>query len=1124
MAGEIETKSPNGVATRDLWTTPEEWAESPEFQEMLAREFPEDAESWTDPVSRRHFMTIMGASIALAGLAGCSPRPASQRNIVPYTKQPEGLIAGVPLWFASTTVLGGVGAGVLVKSYEGRPIKIEGNPNHPGSGDGTPRQPGSSGGTDIFTQAAVLGLYDPDRSQTVSNQGASRTWEQAIASLRIALDKLKDKDGGGIRIVTESITSPTLADSIGKFRKKYPKAGWVQFEPLTRDNVREGAVRALGDAYATTCKFGAAKVVLALDCDFLTGLPGSVRYARDFMKTRRVRKHHPEDGGDVAKMSRLYAVESMLTPTGSVADHRLAVKSAEVEAFARALAAALGVSGTPSAGAIGETAKAWIEPLKKDLLANKGRCVVVAGDHQPPSVHALVHAINRTLENVGKTVIYSKPIEASPDAKPANAHASLRTLAAEMAAGKVELLLILGANPVYAAPADIDFGAALDKVKQSVHLGLYADETAMRCQWHIPEAHSLESWGDARAYDGTASIIQPLIAPLWSGRTAIELIAALGAKPEEADQSGYDAVKGYWKDWWEKKSKKKDADFDGVWQSWLRDGVIEHSADDLQAAAPALAPNWAGKSETTVPSTGIEINFRPDPTIYDGRFANNGWLQELPKPVSKLCWENAVIMSPKTAKANGLSVEPRWTAGERGRLEVDIVELKFKGRPVKGPVWIQPGHADDSITVHLGYGREQAGKVGSNIGFNAYKLRTSDALWFGSGVEIKKTGDTTFIANTQAFFSMEGRKPVRRLTRNILADLHSEEEETREKAEKALDEALAPAAAAGERHLIELPGPNERVEKNRGRGGVEEPHSHDEHKHEHGHAHEHKHDARLVPLSMHDDTTKDGRRWAMTIDLSSCIGCNACMIACMAENNIPVIGKYEVSRAREMYWIRVDRYYTLRDQPNEKEADPRTMDKVLDPNNLAVFFQPVPCQQCEKAPCEVVCPVGATTHSTDGLNDMVYNRCVGTRYCSNNCPYKVRRFNFLTFADWNTESLKLGRNPEVTVRSRGVMEKCTYCVQRIRTTEIVAEREFETRKKDDFNRPRIEDHEIMTACEAVCPSRAIVFGDLSDRGSEVRRWKDEPTNYGLLAELNTMPRTTYLAAVRNPNPEMPKGA
>jgi MoCo/4Fe-4S cofactor protein with predicted Tat translocation signal len=1125
MAGETAMKNSNAGAAPEFWRTTEEWAQTPEFQEMLTREFPDDIETWTDPVSRRKFLTLMSASIALAGLAGCSPRPASQRKILPYSKQPEGLIPGVPNFYASTAVLGGIGSGVLVKSYEGRPIKIEGNPDHP-----------SSGGTDIFTQAFVLELYDPDRAQSVSFQGVPRTWEEAIGSLRAGLEKLKDKDGAGIRILTGTVTSPTLADSIAKFRKRYPMAAWTQFEPLTRDNVRDGAVRAFGDAFTTTYDFSHAKVVLALDCDFLTALPGSVRYARDFMRNRRVRKHDHADGGDINDMSRLYAVESMLTPTGSVADHRLSLKSSEVEAFARALAAEIAVQldrakkehklqnvkGSPPAKAI-----SWLTPLAEDLVANMGHSVVIAGDQQPAAVHALVHAINDALKNAGKTVKYSKPIEASPDAataKTSSHHGDLRTLVADLKSGKVEMLLILGANPVYAAPADIDFGSALEKAGVSIHLGLYANETALRCHWHIPEAHTLESWGDARCFDGTASIIQPLIAPLWAGRSALELMTALGAKLEDGVQTGHEAVMAYWRTRWLEKNKGKDeSEFDGVWQKWLRDGVIADSAHDLEVNVPTLLATWAAKSDGSAAASGMEINFRADPTIYDGRFANNGWLQELPKPVTKLCWENAVIMSPNTAEKLGIpEPDPRWTAGERGRMETEIVEITAPGRPeakpIKAPVWIQPGHADDSVTVYLGYGREQAGKVGNNIGFNAYKQRTSDALWFRLGVDINKTGEKTFLANTQAFYSMQGRKPVRRVTSNVFHDLESKDEETRKKAAKELDEAMAPAAAASERNLIELPGPNERSEKERDRAGLD--HSHD-HGHEHKHEHEHKHDKRLTPLSMYDDTNKVGRRWAMTIDLSSCIGCNACMIACMAENNIPILGKYEVSRGREMYWIRVDRYYSLRNPDlSEKARDP---ERIKDPDSLAVYFQPVPCQQCEKAPCEVVCPVGATLHSTDGLNDMVYNRCVGTRYCSNNCPYKVRRFNFLTYADWNTESLKLGRNPDVTVRSRGVMEKCTYCVQKIRQAEIVAEREYETRPKVD-GRPRIDDGEIKTACELVCPSQAIVFGDLSDKGSAVRRWKDEPTNYGLLAELNTMPRTSYLAAVRNPNPKMPKGA
>ena len=1110
MAGESETlrQSSDLEPTPDLWRAPEEWAGSAEFRDMMTREFPDDADTWTNPVTRRQFIALMGASVALAGANGCSPRPAPQRKIFPYTKIPDGMTPGIPLFFSTATLLGGVATGVLVKSHEGRPVKIEGNPSHPGS----------LGGTDVFSQAAILNLYDPDRSKSLTNRGASRTWDETISTLRMILDKHQDKkESGGIRILTETITSPTFAYQIGKLLARYKKAKWVQYEPASRDAVREGAKRAFGSYVSTVYDFTKANVVLSLDADFLTSGPGAVRYARDFISRRKVRQDRT-DGGKPEAMNRLYAVEPMLTSTGAVADHRFPLKGAEVEAFAQALAAELKVPGTPTAGAIPDSAKAWIKPLAADLLKNRGASVVVAGDHQPAAVHALAHAINAHLDNAGKTVQYIKSIEARPE----NQAAGFVELVKEMNDKQVDILFILGGNPVFNAPADVDFTTALNKVGLLIHLGEYQDETAAHCHWHLPAANPLETWGDARGYDGTATVMQLLIAPLYSGHSALELIAALafqlkaddkkdGDKTEDAlDYSGLSVVRAYWKNWFGTNRKAKDeTDFDTFWEDSLREGVVagtgREAADKL-----TLSASWAVK-DTAVKGTGAdeyEVNFRIDPTIYDGRFANNGWLQELPKPVSKLCWDNAAIMSPNTANKLKLSAYPRWTAGEHGRMEVEFVDLVLDGRTVRAAAWPQPGHADGSVTIYLGHGRERAGQVGDKTGFNAYQIRTNATPWIGSGLKIKKAEEQTFLACTQGHHAMEGRKPICYMNTAQYND------------ERAFDNAMAPPVAAAEKDLVNenVPGPKERVEKARHANDhdhEEHDHDHEGHDHDHDHSHEkehdhgHAHDKRLTPLTMYPDTNKVGRRWAMAIDLTSCIGCNVCMIACMAENNIPVVGKKEVTRGREMYWIRVDRYH---------EGLPE------DSVHLKTYFQPVPCQQCEKAPCEVVCPVGATVHSTDGLNDMVYNRCVGTRYCSNNCPYKVRRFNFFTYADWISESLKLGRNPEVTIRSRGVMEKCTYCVQRIRLGEIEAEREYATRPKDDFGRPRIVDGEIVTACQAACPAGAIVFGDLSDTKSKVRRWKAESTNYGLLAELNTMPRTSYLAAIRNPNPEMPKGA
>jgi len=1088
----------------ELWRTAEELTGSAEFREMISLEFPEDADTWTDEVSRRNFLTLMGASIALAGLGGCSPRPASPQKILPYTVQPAGMTLGVPQVFTSASVVGGFANGIMVRSNEGRPTKVEGNPLHPGS----------LGGTDIFAQAMILSMYDPDRSQATLYLGASQTWENALVTLRGKLNELKNAKDSGVRVLTETVTSPSFKNQIDLFTKKH-SAKWIQYEPTTRDEVREGAKQAFGVETTVVYDFTQANIVLSLDADFLTVGPGSVRYARDFASRRKVRTQH-EDGGSPKEMNRLYAVESMLTPTGAVADHRLPLKSSDIGTFTRALAKALKVEGAPPAGEA-SAIDAWIAPLVADLDKNRGKCLVVVGDHQPASVHALGLAINQALGNIGTTVNLVKPVEAQAEGFGGSHLKAFAELVKEMKEGKVKLLLILGGNPIFNSPVDLDFKTALGNVDLRIHLGLYQDETAVQCHWHIPEAHPLECWGDAKAYDGTSTIIQPLIAPLYSGKSALEVLAALAADPAEAEQSGHDVVKAYWKKWYEQhekdeakkeEPKKKDkddkepkehkhdheeVDFDSFWHTVLDDGIVDESKSE-PLDSKKLADGWAGKPGPATWAGTMELCLRTDPTIHDGRYANLGWLQELPKPVSKVCWENVAIMSPKTAQKLGLSAFPRWTAGERGRTEVDFFGLSIRGRTVPVPAWIQPGHVDDSVTLYFGYGRTRAGNVGNNTGVDAYTLRGSDTLWTTAGLEIKKVARDTFIACTQTHHSMENRKPIRRMTLAEYGD------------KKTLEMAMAPPVAAAEYDLIKqnVPGPYDVMEKEKTEKYLQSDEykkKHAGHHHDHEHPHEHHHDKRLVPLTMYNNMVrKEDRRWAMAIDLTSCSGCNVCMIACMAENNIPVIGKHEVTRGREMFWIRVDRYH---------EGDP------MDSESLTTYFQPVPCQQCEKAPCEVVCPVGATTHSTDGLNDMVYNRCVGTRYCSNNCPYKVRRFNFFSYANYVTETLKLGRNPEVTVRSRGVMEKCTYCVQRIRAAEIVAEREY---------RP-IADGEIVTACQAACPSGCISFGDLADVESEVRRWKSEPTNYALLAELNTMPRTTYLAALRNPNPAMKsKGA
>ena len=992
---------PSALPRDAFWRSLEEKAGDPAFQELLYNEFPSQIEAITDPVQRRTFLKLMGASLALAGVTACTKQPVEK--IVPYVKQPEELIPGRPLFYATAMPLGGVATGLVVESHEGRPTKIEGNPMHPGS----------LGATDVFAQAAILGLYDPDRSQTLTNLGEIRPWSAFLGAMNAALTAQKPLKGAGLRILTESVSSPTLAAQIRDLVARFPAMKWHQWDPASRDNARAGLKLAFGQYVDAQYRFENADVILSLDADFLGAGPGALRYAREFARRRR-----PEDA---EHMNRLYAIESMPTSTGARADHRLPAKPSAVGSIAHAISAALGGSGR--SGGSGGPAVAqgfspavakWIAAVAKDLQAHRGRSLVVAGDSQPPAVHALAHAMNQALGNAGKTVVYTETAEAEP----VNQLDSIRDLAADMAAGKVDVLVIIGGNPVYSAPADLRFADAMSKVQLRAHLSLYDDETSALCQWQLPEAHFLEAWSDARAFDGTVSIVQPLIAPLYGGKSAHEVMAAMSDRPE---RTGHDLVRAQW---------KIDKD-ESAWRRWLHDGVMPNSAftpKTVNATLSALSPQ-----PSALTSNGLEISFRNDPSVLDGRFANNGWLQELAKPITRLTWDNAVLTSPATADKLKAAERPSFQGGEHGQIITDVVELKYKGRAVRGALFAVVGHPDDCVTVHLGYGRARGGRVAAGAGFNANAIRTSDALSFGSGLAVAKTGDTFSLACTQYHHLMDGRGLVRAATR---------------------EEYLKDPKSVHEAPGIEPPPPK--------------------------------------MLTMYPEVKYDGYKWGMAIDVNSCIGCNACVVGCQSENNIPVVGKDQVLRGREMHWLRVDTYY-------RGPAD-----------NPETYFQPVPCMQCENAPCEVVCPVGATVHSHEGLNDMVYNRCVGTRYCSDNCPYKVRRFNFLLYQDFDTPALKLGRNPDVSVRSRGVMEKCTYCVQRINAAKIDSE-------KGDR---QVRDGEIKTACEQACPADAIVFGNLNDPASRVAKLQGEVRNYALLAELNTRPRTTYLAAVRNVNPEL----
>ncbi len=953
------------LADRDAAFTPEE----PE-------QFSEEGVAISE-ASRRRFLSLMAGSLALAGLTGCTRQPVE--TIMPYVEPPENVIPGKPKYYATAAPVNGIAEGVIVESHLGRPTKVEGNPDHPAN----------FGASSVHSQACLMDLYDPDRSKDILNLGVGQSWDAFQIAWEKAIAPVAARHGAGFRILTETVVSPTLGAQIQAVLKKYPAAQWHQYDPAGPHSARAAAMATFGRPVNTYYKFDSADVVVSLDADFLACGRASTRYARDFSLRRR--RNGRTD------MNRLYVIESTMTATGGKADHRLPLRYSEIERFAAELAAALGVPGSSS-----QNYQFWTSRLARDLQAHKGACVIIPGEHQSPAVHSLAHAMNAALGNTGKTVIYTEPLEVQP----VDQIASLRQLARDMNAGQVEVLLILGGNPVYNAPADFDFAQGLERVKMSIHAGLHFDETSLKTTWHIPETHFLEDWGDARAFDGTISIIQPLIQPLYDGaHSQLQILDAILQFP---GRTSYEIVRAYWS------AQSGNKDFEQWWRKSVHDGLIANSALPPVNAAPKSAAPAAASAAPAVEL--LEISFRPDVYMYDGRYANNMWLQELPHPMTKLTWDNAIYLSPKTA----------------ARLHFDNqqhVELSLNGRSVWGSVWILPGQPDNSVAVELGWGRWHSGRAGNGAGFNAYLLRTSDALWAANGVQFKKLDTPYPLATTQMQQYMEGRKVVIENTvdyykkhPNFVADTQYEPKEN---------------------------------------------------------------------LTLYPHWDYRGYAWALSIDLTACVNCQACVIACQAENNIPVVGKEQVLARRAMHWLRIDTYY--KGVPGEPTA----------------YYCPVPCMQCENAPCELVCPVQATNHSSEGLNDMVYNRCIGTRYCSNNCPWKVRRFNFFLFQDWTTETWKLQRNPDVSVRSRGVMEKCTYCVQRIREAEIRAEVE------DRY----VRDGEIQTACQQACPTQAIVFGDKNNPDNRVSKLKAENLNYHMYAELNTRPRTSYLAELRNPNPE-----
>jgi MoCo/4Fe-4S cofactor protein with predicted Tat translocation signal len=1145
---------------RSYWRSLEELAGDDEFNRFLEREFPQQAPRDMAPLARRDFLKLMGASLALAGLSGCAFQP--QEEIVSQVKDPEDQVPGIPQFYATAMTFGGYGYGLLAESNQGRPTKLEGNPAHPSS----------LGATNIFGQAEVLSLYDPERANQIRKLGNNASWEDFAGGTSDLVRELRTNGGRGLHILTETVTSPTLANQINNLRRALPGMTWHQYEPVTRDGARLGAQQAFGSPTHVVYRFDRADRVLSLDANFLgEEEPGHLRYARDFVSRRQARAGLNNVNGRnigvtqanmAGGMNRLYMVESTPTITGAMADNRLPARASQVHNIGLAIAAKLGVAGA-TAPKLEEGEQKFVDAVAADLSASRGRSLVLAGSHQPAEVHVLAHAINNALGNLNATVTGHAPVEANP----INQTRSIEDLARALAADEVRLLLIVGGNPVFNAPADLKFGELLRRVilKQNdpavvVHLSEHDDETSAVSTWHLPKTHFLESWGDVRGHDGTISIQQPLIQSLYpdcrsphdvlaifeaasgagggaqisaasgssgangtggargplrqgtgatgstpsGGRTSGTVGAVAGsataplggldsvvggADPATAggnavivnpNRSSLEVVQGYWR------TQRPARDFDKQWIRWIHDGVIPGTS----AAPRTLA--FTG----TIPGPRalegkIEVMFRPDPTIWDGRYANNAWLQELPKHLIKTTWDNAAIMSFAMAERLGVTND-------------DLVNVRANGRQQQLPVVILPGHPDNAVTVHYGYGRTRAGKVGDNTGRDVFELRSTKAMSFAEG-EIGAAGGRYQVARTSHHNIIDPRKDVG--DGKSAAFVNGVHERPLIQAGTFAQFQANPASLVLEETQKSLPvvGPvqtgmidfkKEHAETGAHGGPGEGDHSEGGHNDAHAEAGPKKKKGfpSLYPESrdtvLNDDEISYA--WGMSIDTTTCIGCNACVMACQAENNVAVTGKDQVLMGRTMHWLRIDTYYHG------------------DVSGPEIYFQPVMCMHCEKAPCEPVCPVVATQHSPEGINEMVYNRCIGTRYCSNNCPYKVRRFNYLQYSDQDTPQIQLLANPDVTVRARGVMEKCTYCMQR------VAEARIQSEKEDRL----IRDGEIVTACQQACPTNTIIFGDIRNSKSAVSQLKQQPHAFGMLTELNTYPRTTYLAKVSNPNPAL----
>jgi molybdopterin-containing oxidoreductase family iron-sulfur binding subunit len=950
-----------GTSGKRFWASLEEIIDEASFGKWLEAEFPAAARIM--PIlGRRAFLKIMGAPLLLATLSGCGEERSDLA--LPYVNQPEEITPGEPRYYATAVLFEGYAQPMLATTYSGRPTKLDGNPDHPIT----------MGRSDAFMQAAVLQLYDPDRSQGPAYRNEPTTWaafERALVEMRGGWTADR---GQSLRLLCGDVTSPTLARQLQQLLIMFPQSRLHLFEPCGLASRRQATQLAFGRVVDMHYRLENCEVIISLDDDLLGPGLRQVQHARAWSSGR----------GEITPdraLLRLHIAESMPSLSGVVAASRLPIDQSRIVPLIAAIAAQFGVD-TGQHPELKDNEIAWVDQVTRELRAHQGKALLAIGAYLPPAVQAQATVINERLGNVGKTVWYSEPVAFVP-----NTVGSLRDLARDIEGGAVETLVILDANPAYAAPGDLGFADLLSRVQHTVHAGLFRDETAMRCEWHLPLSHALESWSDGRSADGIATIIQPLLGPLYSVRSGHQLMDMLLGTINPAADS---AVRTTW-------SERFGQDFDQRWRQSLHDGFVAGSAvTPITVTAQTVPlPKEKGRADDAV-----DVIFRPDPTVWDGRFASVAWLQELPKPLTKLTWENVVCVSPRRGETLGIA-------------NGDGVEVAVGGRKVVGPAWIMPGQAVDTVTLFLGYGRRHGAGIGDNAGYDANAIRPIGDSWHAVG-SVRRISGREALATMQLHHRMDGFDFVREVTRDHPTVSRREPE---------------------------------------------------------------------VPPTMYPEYPAAEHAWAMAIDLDLCIGCNACVAACTAENNVPVVGKDQVAIGREMLWLRVDRYYT-------GELD-----------NPRSFFQPVPCMHCEKAPCEMGCPVHATVHSPEGLNQMVFNRCIGTRTCSSYCPYKVRRFNWFDYRAPPDSPLHAAENPDVTVRSRGVMEKCTYCTQRIEAARAKADKE---------NRP-IRSGEVITACQAACPTSAIVFGDLNDPQSEVARRRKSGRHYALLEELGTRPRTTYLA-------------